>query len=122
MVYGRTPFAHLRDVGQKIMAIQNPRYVMSFPIVTCPVDERGEEKKDCAVRVEKDLVDAMRSCLLFDHKKRATIPELMEGAFLRGDGMRSPPVDQRASFSFSLFVRLRETDWGIEQRCRAPTR
>lgn len=83
MTYGRTPFSHLRDVQQKIMAIQNPRYVIDFASAVCPVDARGEENKELEVQIGQDLIDAMRSCLRFDPKTRATIPMLLQGAFLR---------------------------------------
>jgi serine/threonine-protein kinase TTK/MPS1 len=68
------------------MAIQNPRYVIKFADVACPVDERGEDKRELAVKIGPDLIDAMRSCLIFDHKKRATIPELLDAPFLRREG------------------------------------
>lgn len=83
MVYGRTPFAHIRDIGQKIMAIQNRGYVIHFPTSTCPVDERGEERKELAVDVGEDLIEAMKGCLTWEGKARASIPELMLGRFLR---------------------------------------
>jgi serine/threonine-protein kinase TTK/MPS1 len=82
MVYGRTPFSHLRDVGQKIMAIQNPRYVISYAPTTLPMNERGEELTNLAFSVPEELIETMRRCLVFDPKKRATIPELLEGDLL----------------------------------------
>lgn len=84
MVYGRTPFSHLRDISQKIMAIQNPNYKIAFAATACPVDERGEEKKELTVKIGKDTLDAMKSCLRFDHKTRATIPELLNAPFVTG--------------------------------------
>lgn len=74
------------------MAIQNPRYVISFASHSCPVDERGEEKVELKVRIGGDLIEAMKSCLIFDHKKRATIPELLVAPFLRGEGKSEAAV------------------------------
>lgn len=88
MVYGRTPFSHLRDVSHKIMAIQNPRHVIQFADFSCPVDERGEEKKGMEVRVGEEVKETMRSCLRFDQRKRMTIPELLVAPFLRGEGRK----------------------------------
>ena len=86
MSYRHTPYSHLRDIGQKIMAIQNPRFVISYPSVSYPVDERGEERKDQGVPIGTDLIKGMQACLVFDKSKRATIPELLQGAFLRRAG------------------------------------
>ncbi|KAM0750134.1 kinase-like protein [Meredithblackwellia eburnea MCA 4105] len=86
MVYRCTPYAHIRDIGQKIMAIQNPRFQISFPPVSCPVDEKGEQRKDEQVVIGADLVEAMRRCLVFDKAGRDTIPQLLSGAFLRRMG------------------------------------
>ena len=88
MVYGRTPFSHLRDVSHKIMAIQNPRHVIQFADFSCPVDERGEQKKGMEVKVGEEVKETMRSCLRFDQRKRMTIPELLIAPFLRGEGKR----------------------------------
>ena len=49
-----------------------------------PLDAKGVEKDQLAVRVGDDLKEAMRSCLRWDPKKRAKIPELLKGEFLRG--------------------------------------
>ena len=84
MVYGRTPFSHLRDVGQKIMAIQNPRHVISFPEVATVTNMQGVELAEMRVLLGPDLLDAMRTCLVWDPKQRATIPELLEAPFLCG--------------------------------------
>lgn len=86
MVYGRTPFSHLRDVSHKIMAIQNPRHVIQFADYSCPVDERGEERKGMEVKVEESVKETMRSCLRFQQRERSTIPELLGARFLRGGG------------------------------------
>ncbi|KAK4701142.1 serine/threonine-protein kinase TTK/MPS1, partial [Phenoliferia sp. Uapishka_3] len=90
MVYRCTPYAHIRDIGQKIMAIQNPRFQIAYPPISYPVDERGEERKDQGVAIGPDLIAGMQGCLVFDKAKRLTIPELLEGAFLRRSGGESP--------------------------------
>lgn len=92
MVYGRTPFSHLRDISHKIMAIQNPRHSIAYPDFSCPVDERGEEKKGMEVHVAEEVKDTMRSCLKFYQKERQTIPDLLVAPFLRGEGRREVEV------------------------------
>ncbi len=99
MVYGRTPFSHLRDVGQKIMAIQNPRHVISFPEVATVTNVQGVELAEMRVKLGPDLIEAMRTCLIWDPKQRATIPELLEAPFLcgaEGGPQSAAPVRQRA--------------------------
>lgn len=94
MVYGRTPFSHLRDVSHKIMAIQNPRHVIQFADFSCPVDERGVEKKDLEVRVGEEVKETMKSCLRFHQRERMTIPELLVAPFLRGEGRRGESQEE----------------------------
>ncbi|SCV67505.1 BQ2448_5116 [Microbotryum intermedium] len=88
MVYGRTPFAHIRDIGQKIMAIQNPNYKFEFAPTTTPVDERGVEIPDLQTELIEEVLETLELCLKFDPKTRATIPELLEHPFLR----KPPPI------------------------------
>ena len=90
MVYGSTPFGSLRNLPQKMIAIQNPLYQIDFPSHAIPRSREGVESPDLATRVEDDLVRVMRSCLLFESKKRSTIPELLEDAFLRREGSQTP--------------------------------
>ncbi|KAM0787429.1 hypothetical protein ACM66B_003511 [Microbotryomycetes sp. NB124-2] len=86
MVYGRTPFAHIRDVSHKMMTIQNPRHVIQFADFSCPIDERGQPVKDFEVKVDREVKETMKSCLRFNQKERMTIPELLAAPFLRGEG------------------------------------
>lgn len=110
MVYGRTPFSHLRDVSHKIMAIQNPRHVIQFADYSCPVDERGEQKKGMEVKVGEEVKDTMRSCLRFDQRKRMTIPELLGAPFLRGEGRREAErVEEKKSSESRPFNSSRVT-------------
>ncbi|SGY16192.1 BQ5605_C012g06799 [Microbotryum silenes-dioicae] len=89
MVYGRTPFAHIRDIGQKIMAIQNPNYKFEFAPTTTPVDERGVEIADLQTELIEEVLETLELCLKFDPKTRATIPELLGHPFLRKP---APPI------------------------------
>ncbi|KAK4049004.1 Serine/threonine kinase mps1 [Microbotryomycetes sp. JL201] len=86
MVYGRTPFAHIRDVSHKMMTIQNPRHVIQFADFSCPVDERGQPLKEFEIKVDREVKETMKSCLRFNQKERMTIPELLAAPFLRGEG------------------------------------
>lgn len=69
MVYGRAPFAHIRNTIQKLACIQNP----DFEIVYKKVDN-------------KLVLDVLRGCLQRDPERRMSIPQLLQHGFLCGDG------------------------------------
>ncbi|KAG4306210.1 hypothetical protein PORY_000198, partial [Pneumocystis oryctolagi] len=81
MVYGKTPFAHL-TMFQKIKAIPDPRYPINFPNMAFPISHNGQNQLD-GVKVDKNLIRVMKSCLERDPSKRKTIPELLQDKFLR---------------------------------------
>ncbi|GAA5877933.1 hypothetical protein JCM8547_007085 [Rhodosporidiobolus lusitaniae] len=86
MVYGGGPFSHIRDVGLKITAIMNPNYRITFPEHGVPIGKRGEPLEEHRFKVGPDLLATLKSCLIWDSKKRATIPELLQQPFLRRSG------------------------------------
>jgi serine/threonine protein kinase len=96
MVYGTTPFGGLRNLQQKMLAIQNPMHQIEFPPIAIP-RSGGVEKPEHATPVEADLVKVMRSCLRFESKRRATIPELLEDPFLRREAAPRSPEASAAS-------------------------
>lgn len=83
MVYGHTPFGQIKNLAAKMNAIQTPGYAINFPTHAIPSTIKGEPLPDLAVRVEDDLLAVMKSCLRYEPKKRATIPELLMDPFLR---------------------------------------
>ena len=82
MVYGHTPFAHIRNLQQRMLAIQNPMHQIDFPSHAVP-RVNGVEQPDLATRVETDLIKVMKGCLRFEPRQRLSIPELLEDPFLR---------------------------------------
>ncbi|GAA5963644.1 hypothetical protein JCM3765_003527 [Sporobolomyces pararoseus] len=86
LVYGQQPFAHIRDLASKMVAIQNPLHKINYPAYSVPKGPRGEELTDFKTKVGPDLLETMRSCLKFYPKERATIPELLQQPFLRRSG------------------------------------
>lgn len=65
MVYGRTPFAHLTNIMQKLSCIQDPSYEIQYGTV-----------EDTAV------LEVLQGCLQRDPAKRMSIPELLNHRFL----------------------------------------
>jgi serine/threonine-protein kinase TTK/MPS1 len=84
MVYGKTPFHHIKNVAHKIIAIQNPRFLIEFPLVSVPLDSNGKRLEEFRLELEQDLIDVMKKCLVWESKQRATIEELLQHPFLKG--------------------------------------
>ena len=76
MVYGQTPFHHIKGLVQKLHAITDPRNVIRFPDTP---------------KVDKPVLDTIRKCLERDPARRATIPQLLNHPFLRPSAAASPP-------------------------------
>jgi len=79
MAHGRTPFSHLRNIHQKLLAITNPNKPIDFP----PLRNR-------------QLQDVLERCLRRTPEERPTIPELLAHPLLRPpepDAPRAPPAD-----------------------------
>ncbi|XP_025099066.1 serine/threonine-protein kinase mph1-like [Pomacea canaliculata] len=68
MVYGRTPFQHIKNNLGKLQAITNPKYVIKFPPVPDP-----------------HLLDVLQKCLIRDVKSRLTTEELLVHPYLTSD-------------------------------------
>ncbi|GAA5894935.1 hypothetical protein JCM8208_000068, partial [Rhodotorula glutinis] len=92
MVYGGAPFSHLRDIGLKVAAISNPRHRIAFPDHAVPTGRRGEQLTEHRFKVGPDLLDALKSCLRYEPKERAAIPELLQQPFLRRSGDEATPA------------------------------
>jgi serine/threonine protein kinase len=79
MAHGRTPFSHLRNIHQKLLAITNPNKPIDFP----PLRNR-------------QLQDVLERCLRRAPEERPTIPELLAHPLLRPpepEAPRAPPPD-----------------------------
>lgn len=105
IVYGSTPFGQLRNLPQKMIAIQNPLYQIDFPSHAIPKTREGVERPELATRVEDDLLRVMRNCLRFEAKKRSTIPELLEDPFLCREGSQTV-AEAPATISPSLMASI----------------
>ena len=66
MTYGKPPFAHISDPYRKIMAIPNPKHVISFP-------DTGVG----GVTVPSGLIRTLRECLNRNSTHRPTVEQLL---------------------------------------------
>lgn len=92
MVYGTPPFSAL-SVIQKMKAIPDEEYIISYPEYASPVIPRSTEPEDPdappkpvveppKVRVPQSIINTMKACLARNPKARVTIPELLEQNWL----------------------------------------
>lgn len=72
MVYGYSPFYHIKDTITKLASIVNPNHIIQFPHIG--------KKKDHIY-----LIEILRMCLNRNPKERPTITQLLEHPFLEGD-------------------------------------
>lgn len=86
MVYGYTPFHHVRSQWAKVNAITNPKPNIAFPATTFSTS--GGDTTDCE-RAPPVLIDVMRKCLLHDPKARPTVAQLLQVQYV--------PTTQHAS-------------------------
>ncbi|GAA5830885.1 hypothetical protein JCM11251_001110 [Rhodosporidiobolus azoricus] len=97
MVYGQAPFARIRDIGLKIQAIMSERHRIDYSDFAAPLNKDGHPIEEHRFKVGPDLISTLRSCLLYDSKKRATIPQLLQQPFLRRSGDETAPPPSPAS-------------------------
>jgi serine/threonine protein kinase len=71
LVYGVTPFNHIRQQWAKISAITDPKHKIHLPLRT------GSEL------VPSILIDVMRKCLQRDPKARPTVADLLKIPYLQ---------------------------------------
>ncbi|CAM0139583.1 unnamed protein product [Umbelopsis sp. WA50703] len=97
MVYGRTPFHHVKGMWQKLACISNPSHEIEFPKIAVPIAPPVKQPDGTllpaeplsptkhGVKVEADLLNVMKHCLQRDPKQRKTIPQLLQDPFVKPD-------------------------------------
>jgi serine/threonine-protein kinase TTK/MPS1 len=84
MTYGKTPFAHLSSLYQKVAAIPDPRHAIEYPATGIG-----------GVAVPRSLVNTIKGCLERDKDRRLTIRQMLsdEDPFLNPDRTKHGCVD-----------------------------
>ncbi|OQR70904.1 dual specificity protein kinase TTK-like [Tropilaelaps mercedesae] len=67
LAFGEPPFAHIKNMNSKVLAIVDPKYDIPYPKKTDP-----------------DLLDVLKKCLVRQPKQRATAEELLNHEFVLG--------------------------------------
>lgn len=75
LVYGHTPFQHIRSQWAKVNAITNPKANILFPATAFSFLANGKDLQD---RTPPILIDVMRKCLQHDPKARPTVSQLLQ--------------------------------------------
>lgn len=103
MVYGHTPFSHLRTIYQKLSAIPDATKPIAFPPTRNPY-----------------MVDVLQRCLQRQPTRRLSIPELLEHPMLRPE-LRARPASPAPAVVAAADegVSLEALPHVIEQVCRA---
>lgn len=86
MVYGRTPFAHIKQVHRKMECIMDPNYEIDFGPVSDPY-----------------VLDALKACLNRNPAERMSIPKLLKHEFLMNRSC-NPPATRRSDNEFEFDV------------------
>ena len=77
LVYGKTPFQHIRNPLMKFSVISNPATVIDFPSIK-----------------DTKLLDVMKLCLQYESQNRPHISELLKHPYLKEEAMSSPKPKQ----------------------------
>ncbi|KAK2579575.1 hypothetical protein KPH14_010870 [Odynerus spinipes] len=72
LVYGQTPFHHIRSQWAKVNAITNPNPKIAFPTCIFSADKTHKFEPPPI------LIDVMRKCLQHDPKARPTVAQLLQ--------------------------------------------
>ncbi|KAG5322202.1 TTK kinase, partial [Pseudoatta argentina] len=110
LVYGYTPFQHIRTQWAKVNAITNPKPNISFSTTT-----NSENRQTCE-RTPPVLIDVMRKCLQHDPKARPTVSQLLQVQYvpsLPNTALISMPSDIPANILVKIKHALNEDEWRL---------
>jgi len=109
LVYGYTPFHHIRSQWAKVNAITNPKPNISFPTTT-----NSENCQSCE-RAPPILIDVMRKCLQHDPKARPTVSQLLQVQYVptTSTPLTSVPSNIPANVLVKIKHALNEDEWRL---------
>ncbi|XP_014485280.1 PREDICTED: uncharacterized protein LOC106749883 isoform X2 [Dinoponera quadriceps] len=108
LVYGHTPFHHIRSQWAKVNAITNPKPNILFPAARF---SSGDESQDCE-RAPPILIDVMRKCLQHDPKARPTVSQLLGVQYVPAkQNVATTVTDVPTSILMKIRHALNEEEW-----------
>ncbi|XP_014203423.1 serine/threonine-protein kinase pakF [Copidosoma floridanum] len=99
LVYGVTPFNHIRQQWGKIRAITDPKHKINFPTTS------GNEP------VPLIIIDVLRKCLQREPKARPTVADLLEIPYLQGDISRPIVPSVPSTILLKIKQALSDDEW-----------
>lgn len=110
LVYGHTPFHHIRSHWAKVHAITNPKLNIAFPVTT---DSNGGESS--CERTPPVLIDVMRKCLQHDPKVRPMVSELLQVQYVPIKPNVAPNSQKMFEISANILMKMKnvlnEEEW-----------
>ncbi|XP_072765067.1 uncharacterized protein Mps1 isoform X2 [Anoplolepis gracilipes] len=113
LVYGHTPFQHIRSQWAKVNAITNPKPDISFPATTFASSTSGKTLQDHE-RTPPVLIDVMRQCLQHDPKARPTVSQLLQVTYVpttQNIASIKTSADVPANILVKIKQALNEKEW-----------
>ncbi|XP_029156036.1 probable serine/threonine-protein kinase mps1 [Nylanderia fulva] len=113
LVYGHTPFQHIRSQWAKVNAITNPKPNISFPATTFSSSTSDKSLQDYE-RTPPVLIDVMRKCLQHDPKARPTASQLLQVQYVpttQNITSNMMPADIPANVLVKIKQALNEEEW-----------
>ncbi|XP_015596734.1 probable myosin light chain kinase DDB_G0279831 [Cephus cinctus] len=104
LVYGQTPFQHIRSQWAKVTAITNPKLKIVFPPPT------ASNNLEATPPV---LIDVMRRCLQHDPKARPTVAQLLQISYVVTKSNISPAIEIPSNILVKIKHALLEDEWRL---------
>ena len=112
LVYGHTPFHHVRSQWAKVHAITNPKPNIRFP-ATLPSAAEGDKAMPPPPPPPPVLIDVMRKCLQHNPKARPTVAELLQIQYVpaRQEHISTSTPEIPANILVKIKHALNEDEW-----------
>jgi hypothetical protein len=106
IVYGRPPFAFIKDIMPRMFAITNPNHQISYPGDTSVGGE--------SVSTDFDAVATMKLCLVRDPKQRSRTSDLLVQPYLSVQHVQRPTAAPNSSADGEVTVKCGTQSYSLD--------